>query len=150
MSTVTQLQPRPPEATFAWVQPDDIGDVWDTIRDGLEEVARHGDHWRPEDVYMALRQGQTNLHLARVDGQYAGFVIATPARGYDGPTLHVWAVYAVRGFPRLHAECFAQLRSWAADMKARRITFTSPRKGWERLGKRFGFVPGLTIFECEV
>ena len=149
MSVVTLPQPEP-ETTFAWVPPDDVGDVWDTVRDGLDEVARYGDHWRTEDVYMALRQGQTNLHIARVDGHYAGFVVATPARGYDGPTLHVWAVYAVPGFPKLHAACFEQLRRWAADMRAKRITFTSPRKGWERLGERFGFVPGLTIFECEV
>jgi hypothetical protein len=150
VTAVAQLPQRVPQATFEWIAQDAVHDVWETVREGLEEVSRYGDHWIPEDVYMALRQGQANLHIARVDGCYAGFIVAMPSRAWDGPVLHVWAVYAVPGFPRLRRECFAKLREFALDMHAKRITFTSPRKGWEKLGRVFGFEPRLTIFECEV
>ena len=149
MSVVQMARPSP-TVGFEIVSPDDVSAVWDLIRPGLDEVANFGDHWRPEDIYMALRQGSAHLHLAKVESAYAGFVVAMPSRTYDGPVLHVWAVYAVPGFPRLRRECFAKLHELAVAIKARRITFTSPRKGWERLGERFGFSPVLTIFECEV
>ena len=148
--SVVALPRTEPQATFEWVPPDAISDVWDMVRDGIEEVARHGDHWRPEDVYMALRQGQANLHIAYVDGRYSGLIVAMSSRAYDGPILHVWAVYAVPGMPRLRRECYAKLQEFARNMQARRIIFTSPRRGWERVGRLFGFKPALTIFECEV
>lgn len=148
--TVVPLPKPAPETVFVSILPDDVSAIWDGLRQGLEAVRHYADHWRPEDVYMALRQGQAYLHIAYVDGRYAGFTVSLPSRAHDGPVLHVWAVYAVPGLPRLRAECMAHLRRLADEMKARRITFTSPRKGWERVGKRYGFEPTLTIFECEV
>ena len=88
MTAVATLPKREPIASWQWIGPDDVAAVWDQLRAGMEEVSQHGDHWRAEDVYMALRQGQVALHLALVDGQYAGFVVAMPSRGYDGPVLH--------------------------------------------------------------
>jgi hypothetical protein len=150
VTEVAALPQRKPIVIWSWYPPDAVSDVWDTIKAGLEEVARYGDHWRPEDVYMALRQGHAALHLVNVAGRYGGFMVTVPSRSWDGPVLHVWAVYAVPGLPRLRRECFGKLRELATEMKARRITFTSPRKGWEKLGRVFGFEPALTIFECEV
>ena len=148
--SVVPIAQAAPRTTFDWVAPDDVTLIWDLILPGLEAVSQHGDHWRTEDVYLSLRQGQAALHLAFVDGQYGGFIVTLPSRGFDGPVLHVWAVYAVPRMRRVHEECFKKLRELADSIKARRITFTSPRKGWERLGEKFGFAPTLTIFECEV
>jgi hypothetical protein len=149
VTVVTMPQPAP-QIEYVWIKPDDVTHEWDLILPGLEVVAQHGDHWRPEDVYMALRQGAANLHVIRTGGRYSGFIVAKPSYGYDGPVLHVWAAYAVPGMPSLRKATRDQLRQWARDMGARRITFTSPRKGWERLVRQLGFEPTLTIYEQEV
>jgi hypothetical protein len=142
--------PRPaPKTEFVWVEPDDVSAQWDLVRPAIENVAEHGDHWRPEDVYMALRQGASHLHVIQVDGRYAGCIVTTPTRTYDGPVLHVWVGFSTPDVT-LHAPTMAQLLEWARNIKARRIEFASPRRGWERLARKLGFVPKMTVYEYEV
>lgn len=150
MSMVIPLTRPEPAVEFIWVKPDDISHEWDTVLPGVERVAQYADHWRPEDVYMELRLGNAHLHVCRIDGRYAGFIVAKQSRDYDGPTLHAWVVYAVPGKACLHRHAMGQLKQWAKDMGARRITFTSPRKGWDRLARKLGFEPAMQLFECEV
>lgn len=150
MSNVVPISKPEPQIEHVWIAPDDVPAEWDLVLPGVEEVAQYGDHWRPEDVYMALRQGASHLHVVKADGRYAGFVVTTPSRGYDGPTLHVWIAYAVPGGPPLPPATVLKFREWAAAMNARRVVFTSPRKGWERLARRLGFAPTLITYELEV
>lgn len=150
MSNVVPLPQPEPHVEFVWIKPDDVPHEWDLVLPGIERVAQYGDHWRPEDVYMELRQGNAHLHVARIDGQYAGFIVAKPSRGYDGLTLHVWIVYAVPGRMCLHRYAMGQLKQWAKDMGARRMTFTSPRTGWNKLARKLGFESALVLYEQEV
>jgi len=131
-----------------WVNPNDLSNVWDTIKPGLAKVRKHGDHWREEDVYMAIKQGASNLHIGILDNRYAGFIVTTVQQSYDGVVLHIWVCYSQVG--NLLDSGMTHLREWAASVKARRIVFTSDRKGWERVGERHGFRPTLVTFECEV
>jgi len=137
------------ELTFEWVPPGDLHDYWDLILPGLEKVKKHGDRWRTEDAYASIRAGQSNLHIGYLDRQYAGFFILTPQQSYDGPVLHIWALYSeIPGL--LGEEGMGQLKEWAKSMKAKRITYQSPRKGWEKVGQELGFTPITTIYEIEV
>jgi len=150
VSNVHPLPKPEPRIDHVWIPPDEVSEQWDLVQAGVEEVAQYGDHWRAEDVYMALRQGTSHLYVIMVDGVYAGFVVVTPTRGHDGPTLHVWIAYAVPGGPPLHPATVARFKDWATAIKARRILFTSPRKGWDRLARRLGFTPTLVTYELEV
>ena len=149
MSNVVPIPKPEPAAVFDWVAPDDVPAQWDLVLPAIAEVAVHGDHWRPEDVYMALRQGASHLHVIQLDGRYAGCIVTTPTRAHDGMTLHVWIGFSTPDV-NLHAATMAQLHDWARNLKARRIVFTSPRRGWERLARKLGFTPTLTTYECEV
>ena len=102
------------------------------------------------DDHVAIKAGAAHLHLALVDGEYAGFVVAQPQQAPDVPVLHLWALYAEDGNRDHFVGWLDQIDDWARNVKAKRITFHSPRKGWEKLGQRLGFNPAMTIFERAV
>jgi len=144
---IHQIRPKP---EFSWVDPANLAETWDKIRNGLDLVWAHGDHWLVEDVYTAIKTGGAHLHLATVGGCYAGFVIAQPQQAPDGAILHLWALYAVDGNREHFIDWLAQIDEWARQIKAKRITFHSPRKGWEKLGQKLGFEYRMAIFERAV
>jgi len=41
---------------FIFVEPKELHEYWPEVRPGLEEVAKFGDAWIPEDVYTGLRR----------------------------------------------------------------------------------------------
>lgn len=137
--------------TLEYVEPDRLRDVWEQVKQGLYAVRNHSaDAWIVEDIYMALKSNASTLHIGYVDGEYKGFLILTPTASYDGPVLHIWATYSAANDFCVFTEGMEQIKAFAKQMKARRITFFSPRKGWERQGEKLGFTPRTTQFAMEV
>lgn len=133
-----------------WINPINLHDHWDTIKEGLEKVSVVGEGWIPEQVYMAIAQGQAYLHIAYHDESYAGFVITQNTQGYIGMTLHVWAVYSNMNDFDILGQCMPTFQEWANKIQAKKITFSSKRKGWSKMAEKLGFKPSVTFYEIEV
>jgi len=121
-----------------YVPPAELHRCWGFVKKGLNRVlSKSQGNWIPEDVYTALRNGTSTLHLFE-----GGFVVLTPKNDFDGVTLFVWIAY---GKGNVYEEQMPKLREIAKHMKARRIRFESSRPGWER---RFKYV--TTVYEEEI
>ncbi|MCO5760383.1 MAG: hypothetical protein NHG36_02560 [Chromatiaceae bacterium] len=132
------------------VQPHELGRYWELIKPGLVSVhEKASDGWLIEDVYMALKQGVSVLYIGFVSQYYVGFVVATPAIGWTGPQLHLWALYN-RGERDLLETFLPDLLEIARARGAVRITMQSPRRGWERRGAALGMHYINSQFAMEV
>ena len=132
---------------FLFIKPEDLQGYWPIIKEGLEKVAKHGDHWIPEDIYAVVKTGNANLHIGYSNG-YAGFIISQQVQAYDGPVLHIWAAYSEK--ENLLESGMVHFREWAKNINARRITFDSPRKGWKKVGEKLGFKPATIKYELRL
>jgi hypothetical protein len=128
-----------------YVAPQELHETWSLVKAGLEEVARKIDaDWMPEDVYSALKAGVSTLHLGYNNEEYEGFLVLTPTPDYDGMTLFIWCAYSATDNNVLE-RYWEELEQMGRNIKAKRIRFHSPRKGW---AKRFK--PVATIYEKEL
>ncbi len=112
------------------VHPSQLRKVWPIIRCGLEDVARKNEvDWIPEDVYHSVKSGVAAVHLA----ESGSFLVTCLNRNQytNDPELHIWIARNVGGSDVI-TEGLELLRAMATNAGARRITFDSPRNGWER------------------
>lgn len=133
-----------------WVQPESITLVWDQILPGILNMkARSTEGWRPEDVYAALRTGTSALHMAYLESDYLGFMVTTLIPGYRDKSLNIWLCFnaSEKDILEMFHEDTVKL---AKNAGASRLTFYSPRIGWERRLKDFGFKAVRTVFEKEL
>lgn len=113
------------------IHPTQLRGVWPKIRAGLE--AMPPDDWIAEDVYHAIKSGESALHVFTEAGQFAGFlVLRRLVAEFSGEvSCHIWLAYSVS-----HADAYLAAESFikesAKRMGASRITFSSPRKGWAK------------------
>lgn len=134
-----------------YIHPDSLHTHWEQVRPGLVKVKEHsGDTWLPEDVYMAIKSGKSTLHIGSLNEKYAGFIVLTPSSSYDGAVLHIWATYSEAKDFCVFTHGIEQLKQFATNLNAKRITFLSPRKGWERHGAKLGFMPRTVQYALEV
>ena len=134
---------------LVWVEPNELHDYWDHVRQGLMKVQEAGDDWIPEDVYKSIKDGLSQLHIGYIEDQYKGFIVTQQIPSYKGLKLHIWAVYS-EGKSEEHLLDLAlpQVEQWAINIKAHKITFSSKRKGW--IKNQLGFKPTVTFYEKEV
>lgn len=132
-----------------WINPINLHDHWDTIKEGLEKLSRIGDNWLPEDVYSEIKTGTSFLHIGYQDNEYKGFLVTQHIQSRSGIELNIWVCYSYgRSEDKLLESAMPTVEQWARNINAKRITFYSPRKGWLR--KDFGFKPQTTKFSKEV
>lgn len=132
-----------------YVAPVELQAYWPYVAPKLAIVAKRSKaRWIPEDVYHALKSNTATLHIGEIDGDYVGFMVLSPSMDFDGPTLTVWAVFNDSEHDVVE-EFEADIVGYARKMKARRITFSSPR-GWGRRLERFGYIEAHKVFEKEV
>lgn len=89
--------------------------------------------WIAEDVYHAIRSGESALYVFTQAGQFAGFVVLRRLVAEFSGTVscHVWLAYSTSNADAyLAAESF--IKESAKRMGASRITFSSPRAGWAK------------------
>ena len=134
-----------------YIHPDNLGKVWPILREGVEKIRRRcGDSWLVEDMYLAIKQNHSTLHIGYIDGQYRGFLVLTPTVSFDGPVLHIWGLYSNGGDGLdLLYDGIEHIKQFASKMNAKRITFHSPRKGWEKYGEKLGFKLRTQTFALE-
>lgn len=137
-------------ATFEPVAPDNLRRAWAFVRPALDSIER-SDGWIPEDVFMTLRSNGATLYMIYDEtGAQAGFFILRLLPDFDGTRVHVWILHAVDTEFDVMAEFSDDLDKLARQAGARRITFSSPRNGWGKVGPRYGFKARETIYEREV
>lgn len=135
---------------FEYIPPIDLRDTWPRVRDGVEKVSKHTDEWIIEDVYSALLNNHSTLHIAYSDEKYMGFMVLTPITGYCATKLHVWLAYAVEeGFDVMESG-IVEINELARKIKAKTITFESPRKGWGKTAEKLGYTPQATRYARKV
>lgn len=141
---------RPADCELRQIQQAEIGAYWPLVKAGIEKVAeRASDGWIAEDVYMALKQGVSQLLVAFVANYYVGFLVVTPTVGWAGPQLHIWALFN-RGERNVLETFLPDLLRIAEERGMVRITMASCRKGWERRARELGFVPTQQHYALEV
>lgn len=125
-------------ANLTYVAPIAIRQHWQMVRKGLEEVlAKGGGTWIPEDVYHYIKSGRAHLHMSDLGGYTSGFVVLEPVEDHDGMSLHIWAAWSKEGdATETH---MPELQEYAANINAKRITFSSVRAGWGRYAGKHGF-----------
>jgi hypothetical protein len=132
-----------------YVSPHELQAYWGYVCPKLAIVARRSHaRWIPEDVYHAVKNGTATLHIGEIDGDYVGLIVLSPSMDFDGAALTVWAVFNDSKIDVIeHFE--SEIVKFARQMKAKRITFTSPR-GWGRRLAKYGYRATHQVFEKEV
>lgn len=130
------------------VQPREILERWDWLRDGLEQVKASGPPeacpWEPSDVCIALHARNAVLFL--IDD--VGFVVLQVNRCSYEQVMFVWALWAkTNSMWRVYRDVMTELEAMARAAGLTRIRMHSPREEWKALNL---FVPVSTIFEREV
>lgn len=136
-----ELKHIPPAELYKW---------WEVVKPGLVEVQKYGrDGWLIEDVYLAIKNGASQLHIGIREKYYRGFIVTTGLPGFRGPVLHIWATYTNSKEDEIGA-FWESLIEMAKGAGFKRMTFHSPRKGWERRLSKYGFEPEQVIYTKEV
>lgn len=131
------------------IPPAELYDVWGWVRNGLLACfGRTNERWRPEDVYLSLKGGQSHLFAIESKGDEVGFTVLQQHADPDGPVLFVWALWVEpgAGLP-IEAQIVRALEGKAGEIKAKRIRMQSPRRGWAR---RHQFDAVSTVYERSV
>lgn len=123
----------------------DIRQEFDWIKPGLEDIHRRTNpEWRVEDIYAACRFGKAFLFI---DGFGANsFVVLTtgecPYRAKR--VLFVLAAWSDEG--DAVTKYLEEIEKIGREAGCKEIEFSSPRRGWEKLGEANGFETVCTTF----
>lgn len=136
--------------SLIFVPPNDLQAYWGYVKPRLETVRKRSKgRWLPEDVYTALKAQTAFLHIGEVEDEYVGFVVLSPSGDYDGATLTVWVLYSEEKHDVI--ELYEpEIVRFARQIKAKRLVFTSPRRGWGKRLEPHGYRPVSQVFEKEV
>lgn len=123
------------------LQPTELKNYWPEIKYGLEEVLKKTPTatWIPEDVYAELLYKRSVCVLGMHNEDLQGFFVAKP---HDNG-LFVWAVYSEGSLD----EGVKHLVDYAKAVECKNITFTTDRKGWTKVAKKYGFHPAAWRME---
>lgn len=122
------------------IEPKHLAAEWERVRAGLLEVKKAtNDDWLPEDVYMALRQGNATLYLGIGDAdEYLGFVVLRLVPTYHSQKVEIWCAYSATSTPAMR-RFFPHIKAVARNVGATLISFASARDEWEAGAARLGF-----------
>ena len=125
-----------------YIQPNELKQVWNQIKPSLTEISELGGEWIPEDAYCDIKVGKAQLYLGIKDGYFIGYIITQ----LINQSLHVWAAYS--NSHEILAEGLSEIVEIANKMNAKEITFSSYRKGFEKIAPKLGFKPYTWRFDC--
>jgi hypothetical protein len=135
------------KSNLRYIKQGDIQDVWETIKPGLDKIASATDEWIAEDIYMALKLNTCSLFLCEINGNYKGFVVSQKQENYGKVKLHIWAAFSQANDYNVLENSMDEIKSWANNIEAKKITFSTTRKGWEKVAPKLGFEKTLTTYE---
>lgn len=136
-----------PDRKLDAVLPVDLPRVWPLIRDEVATVEAP-DGFIPEDVYALCRSGEAALFLLHIDGERIGWTVLRLL----GTDLHIWLLYAKPGYDPMTVfrNDLMEIARGAKPNPARKLTFGSARRGWEKIASRHGFKVRHVTYECEI
>lgn len=133
------------------VPPLELRQYWHAVKPGLEEAAGYSkDEWIVEDAYAAIQRGEMSLYFCTVDRAYAGSMLLMKRQDWKGPVLHIFSLFVLPQYGRYIDAHMQYVDDLAKQHGCSRITFQSPRQGWERRAARLGFEPKTVIYSKEV
>lgn len=139
------------EAHLRAVKPEHLRDAWEVVLPGVREASGHSlGAWIPEDCYAGVQRGDLSMFLWIVDDRYAGFIVLQKKHLIHGLALHIFALFVVQEYGDCIDANMHKIDDIARHLGARKVTFQSPRKGWERRCSRLGFEPVSVNYEREV
>lgn len=127
----------------------EIKDYWPEIKGGLDNLLlKAPDLWIPEDVYTELMLNKASLYIAG-DDELLGFTILNTTIQYNILMLNIWIAVS---FSEPENTLFAtdEVKNIAESIGAKYITFSSNRKGIEKLATKNGFIKAHQNFIYDV
>jgi hypothetical protein len=125
-----------------FIQPQDLRSWWDWIKPGLEKIRdKSPEYWISEDVYAECYFGKAMLWVFLENNHPFGFVVLQP----KPETLHIWCAWTEAA--EFTDTCFEQVKEIAKTGNAKRVTFDSWRKGWEKRARQLNFKPRSWVME---
>lgn len=125
-----------------YIKPQEIKQVWAQIKPSLIEMSQHGNLWIPEDAYCDIITGKAHLHLILKDDMWQGYIIT---QVFDS-RIHIWAAYGKN--KNLMQFGLDEIKKIAQASNIHEITFTSHRKGWNKVAYKLGFQPQTWSLKC--
>jgi hypothetical protein len=127
-----------------------LREVWPDVKAGLEVILKRTQQtWIAEDVYHALKTKQSILLIGIEEGKFAGFVVLTMNKGFDGLEGHIWTAYNISKSEYINTS-WPIIQGFCKAAGCRRVTMSSSRKGWGRRGEKLGLVPVQTLYAAEI
>ena len=105
-------------------------------------MANQSGEWIVEDAYVDLVTGKAQLYLAIQDSYFKGYFITQNLCNI----LHIWAVYGEN--TNLFEEGMEAIKQLAIKQNLHKITFSSVRRGWDKIAPKLGFKPKTWVYEC--
>lgn len=130
------------------IEPKNLAAEWERVRAGLLEVKKATtDDWLPEDVYMALRQGQAVLYIGEgAAREYLGFLVLRMTPTFHDKKVEIWCAYSATSEP-LMRRFWPHIKAVAKNAGAGLISFSSARDEWAAAARRLGFTPKQVTYE---
>jgi hypothetical protein len=125
-----------------YVNPQELKQVWSQIKPSLTEISELGGDWIPEDAYCDIKVGKAQLYLCIKDSYFIGYIVTQLLNN----SLHVWAAYS--NSHDILSEGLTEIVKIAHNMNVKEITFSSYRKGFEKIAPKLGFKPYTWILNC--
>ena len=125
-----------------YVHPNELKQVWNQIKPSLDEISKLGGDWIIEDAYCDLKVCKANLYVAIKNGYFIGYIITQ----HLGTALHIWAAYSISN--NIIEEGMDEIKKLAHEAGVNQITFSSYRKGFEKIAPKVGFQPYTWMMQC--
>jgi hypothetical protein len=111
------------------------------VAEGLRHMTERDDKtgWNEWSVYHDIVSGAADLYICgSLPDTYYGFFILSVESDGTSRDLHVWIFYS-EGESDVLENGLDAIRDLATEAKCDNITFSTRRRGWEKVGRRLGF-----------
>lgn len=124
------------------IETEDLHGWWQYIRPGLERCKnKSGETWIPEDVYGNILFKRALLWVYLENDKVVGFTVGLP----EGESFHIWCAWAEQ--PLRLAEYLEKMVEVVKEANYSKLTFSSNRPGWNKVGYKLGFRPKIWVKE---
>ncbi|MEF3075168.1 hypothetical protein V2P20_09035 [Methylobacter sp. Wu1] len=133
------------------IDPDtQLREVWGDVREGLNDILNKGNYtWLPEDVYFAIKNRSSVLLVGIADNRFSGFIIISINKGFDGLEGNIWCAYNI-GKSEYINKLWPEITGFCRAAGCKRVTMSSNRPGWAKLGAKLGLEPVQTLYSTEI
>lgn len=131
------------------IYPDSLRYIWPKIRSEAFEI-KVPDDKLPEDIYAHCLYGESVLFILSKDDERIGWMVIRKVES----SLHIWQLYS-----KERIDVFSifreDLMSIAKTAECTKITFSTQRRGWEKVAPKHKFhvtdyINGTTYYSCDV